>query len=191
MTHPAGIGSGELLGAPGLGPVLPLTGIGSGEMLGATTLQLAPPVLLNEEMADDAEEVIVAWLTPLRPSGNVRLPGDPLPFTLVTHITGSENEQEDLSEPVVSVHTLCDRLLGWSAAKDETRKTHQRMLRLARHCDDIPITGRVANIEWMDVVESPIWVEYGDDAILQKVGRYRLGLSFVAVPVITTFTEAT
>jgi len=148
-------------------------------------------VLLNEEMADDVEEIIVNWLIPLRPSASIRLLTDPLPFTLVTHITGSECEEESHSEPIVSVHTLCDKTTGLTAVKNECRLTHQRMLRLARHLDDIPITGRIASIEYVDVTESPIWVPYGNDAILQKVGRYRIGLQFVAVTPITTTTEPT
>jgi hypothetical protein len=172
MTAPRGIGSAESFGAPAFA-------------------QGSASVLLGEEMADDAEEIIVNWLIPLRPSASVRLITDPLPFTLVTHITGSECEEESHSEPVVSVHTLCDKLTGFTAVKNECRLTHQRMLRLARHIDDIPISGRIANVEYVDVTESPIWVEYGDDAILQKVGRYRIGLTYVAVPVVTTTTEAT
>lgn len=191
MTSPRGIGSGEILGAPAFASVLAPSGFGPGSRVGAPAFTLAPPVLLSDEMADDGEEVIVMWMLPLRPSSSIRLISDPLPFTLVTHITGSECEEESLSEPVVSVHTLCDKTLGISAAKDESKLTHQRMLRLARHVDDIKLSnGRIVNVDYVEVTESPIWVEYGDDAILQKVGRYRIGLTFVAVPATTT-TEPT
>jgi hypothetical protein len=167
-------------------------GIGSIELLGAAKFTLAPLVLLSDEAPDDAEEVVAMWMLPVRPSSAIRLSTDPLPFTLITHITGSECEEESFSEPVVSVHTLCDKLLGISAAKDECRKTHSRMLRLARYVEDITLSsGRIVNVDYVEVVESPIWVEYGDDAILQKVGRYRIGLTFVAVPVFTMNTEAT
>ena len=167
-------------------------GIGTGELIGAAKFTLAPPVFLADEAPDDAEEVVVNWMLPVRPSSSIRLISDPLPFTLITHITGSECEQESLSEPIVSVHTLCDKTLGISAAKDECKLTHSRMLRLARYVEDIKLSsGRIVNVDYVDVTESPIWVEYGDDAILQKVGRYRIGLTFVAVPVFTMTTEAT
>jgi hypothetical protein len=147
-------------------------------------------VLLNEEMADDIEEMIVAYLTPVRRSSSIRLPGDPLPFTLVTHVGGGECEEESSATPIVSIHTMCDKLLGMTNAKNECRLTHQRMLHLARHIDDIPIpSGRIADVEWVECIEIPHWQPYGDDAIVQKVGRYQIGLSFVPVPVITMTTE--
>lgn len=138
-------------------------------------------VELIDEAAEDAEEVIVAWLAPLRRSAAIRRTGDPLPFTLVTHITGTECVDEGTADPIVSVHTLCDKSLGEDSALAECKLTHRRILRLARHLEDITLTdGRIANIDYLDVVESPIWVYYSDQ-ILRKVGRYQIGLSFVAV----------
>lgn len=143
-------------------------------------------VLLSDELADDAEEVVIAWMTPLRRSATVRDPqNDPLPFTLITHITGSECEEESFAQPVVSVHTLCAKKLGFAAATNEARLTHRRMLRLARHIDNIPLTdGRVADVDYVEIVESPRWEPYGDDQILRKVGRYRIGLTYVTVPAV-------
>jgi hypothetical protein len=192
MTSPKGIGSTEQLGEPAIASVIISGGFHTGERVGAPAFSLAPLVYLNDEAPDDAEEVVAMWMLPVRPSSSIRLLRDPLPFTLVTHITGSENEQESLSEPVVSVHTLCDKTLGISAAKDECKKTHSRMLRLAKYVEDITLSsGRIVNVDYVEVTESPIWVPYGDDMILQKVGRYTLGLTYVAVPVFTTNTEAT
>lgn len=139
------------------------------------------PIDLLNEAAEDAEELIVAWLTPLRRSGAIRHSGDPLPFTLVTHIAGSESVDEGLADPVVSVHTLCDKNLGEDAALAECKLTHRRMLDLGRNLRDITLTdSRIANVDYLEVVESPIWVYYSD-LVLRKVGRYRIGLSFVAV----------
>lgn len=135
--------------------------------------------ILNEA-PDDAEEVVIAWLTPLRRSAQTRRSGDPLPFTLVTCVAGTECEEEFYADDVVSVHTLCDKALGEDNAKDEADATHQRMLLLARYLPDVLLTdGRIATLDYVKVFQRPRWEPYGDDQILRKVGRYTLGLSYV------------
>ncbi len=129
--------------------------------------------------AEDAEELIVAWMAPLRSAASARQVGDPLPFTLITHVTGTENEDLGLADPVVSVHTLCDKALGWAAAKDEAKTTHRRMLELSRHDPVITLNGRYASVDYVQVFQSPIWVPFENAQILRKVGRYKLGLSYV------------
>jgi hypothetical protein len=143
----------------------------------------APTVELLYVRPEDAEEMVIAWLAPLRRSGAEFRVGDPLPFTLVTMIAGREDPYLETAEPVVSVHTLCDRSLGHEAAKDETELTHRRMLLLGRHLETITLTdGRQVDIDYMQVFASPIWVDYQDVSILRKVGRYRLGLSYLPAP---------
>ena len=39
--------------------------------------------------------------------------------------------------------------------------------------------GRLVAVQYLDVVEQPRW-EYYSDTILRKVGRYRIGLPYVA-----------
>lgn len=137
---------------------------------------------LSEDCADDVEQVIVAWLTPLRRSAAERRTGDVLPFTLVTHVTGSEKPEEYLAEEVVSVHTLCDRADGKMAAADEAQLTHRRMLALR----SLPLItlpdGRNASVESVTVDESPHWEFYSNE-ILRKVARYRIGLTYDDQPV--------
>jgi hypothetical protein len=129
--------------------------------------------------AEDAEELIVAHLIPLRWSSAFRKAGDPLPFTLVTHIAGTESVGEGRADPIVSVHTLCDKALGVDAAMTESRNTHRRMLLLANGIDAVTLTGgRIAGIDYLEVVESPRW-EFYSDGILRKVGRYQIGLAYV------------
>ena len=135
-----------------------------------------PPELLDEG-PDDVEEIIVSWLAGLRDTAKTRRAGDPLPFTLVTHIAGSEDECLSTADPVVSVHTLCDKAGGESAAAIEANKTHRRMLLLARYLEDVELSdGRFATIDYVSVFESPRWIDYGDDQILRKVGRYTIGI---------------
>lgn len=140
-------------------------------------------VELLGEAPDDVETVVVAWLSPLRRTSSSRRAGDVLPFTLVTHIAGNENVDGSTADPVVSVHTLCDKSLGYVAARDEADRTHRRMLQLARYLEDVELANnRLATIDYVSVSEQPRWVDYGDDQILRKVGRYTIGLSYADVP---------
>lgn len=134
---------------------------------------------LGESVEDD-EEIFIVWLSPLRRTANTRRSGNPLPFTLVKHIAG--NEVDGYADMVVSVHTLCDQSLGEDAARDECDLTHRRIMLLSRYLEDVVLSsGRAASIEYVDVKESPRWVDYGDDQILQKVGSYGIGLAYVDV----------
>ena len=137
---------------------------------------------LLEWAANDAEALMVAWLNPL-PGFRVaaaRVAGDPLPFILVTHITGREDADIGLSDPVVSVHTLCDKSLGYDNAKITADTVHRRMLQLCRHQDAIELPNLLwANVDYCQVEETPIWVPFEDNRILRKVGRYKFGLSYV------------
>ena len=137
---------------------------------------------LVEQAADDAEEVVVAWLTPLGRTGVRRLAGDPLPFRLVRRVTGHDDVDMSIDHAVVSVHTFASSA-DWPAAKNAALLTHQRMLRLAHHADSITLfDGTLANVDYLDVNESPIWVDYANDQVIRKVGRYEIGLSYVTTP---------
>lgn len=126
---------------------------------------------------EDIETALVAHLSPLRRAGFKREAGDPLPFTLVSHITGTESANEGYADPVVSVHTLCDKTLGAPAARDEATKTHRRMLSLITS-PQITIGARMIAVQYVEVVEQPRW-EWFSDNILRKVGRYKVGLPYV------------
>ena len=139
------------------------------------------PATILGEHAEDIEELVVAWLTPLRNSGVAFQVGDLLPFTLVTHVAGTESPDPGYADPVVSVHTLCAKALGYGVAKTQADQTHRRMLQLARHSDIIPLAGaRNAGVDYITVTQSPLWVPYEDNLILRKVARYQIGLSYVA-----------
>lgn len=138
-------------------------------------------VELSDQSPDDGEEVLIAWLTPLRPTSVDRVPDrDPLPFTLVAHVAGTENEQEGTAAPVLSVHTLTAKAAGGKMGlKNATRDTHRRMLYLGKSCPTVVLTdGTRVGVDYVDVVESPLYVPYGDDQILRKVGRYEVGLTY-------------
>lgn len=132
-----------------------------------------------EESAADVEELLIAWLSPLGPTSFKRPADADLPFRVVRRVAGPEDDCESLDSPVVSVHTFCDAA-DPDAAMDECKRTHQRMMLLARELPEIALAdGRQACVESVECTEKPTWVDYTDE-ILRKVGRYQLGLTIVA-----------
>ena len=135
--------------------------------------------LLADQDAEDSVEIMIAWLLPLGRTAEERVTGDVLPFRMVAHVAGTENVDEGTAAPVVSIHTMTEKALGRANLRIETRTTHSRVLRLGTHCDPIQLTdGRWVGVDYVDVVESPLYLPYGDDLILRKVGRYELGLTY-------------
>lgn len=139
-----------------------------------------------EEGPDDAESVVISWLSPLLPPGQVaitRYPNDPLPFILVNHLDSNESVEESWSDALVSVHILTRKTRGNEAeAAKNAEKVHRRMLRLAEWLEDVDLPdGRKATISSVSVAKGPKWVPYGDDQILRKVGRYTIGLDYATL----------
>lgn len=126
---------------------------------------------------EDVTTALIAWLTPLRRTADSRAPSDPLPSTVVEHITGSEDVDAGVVDQVVSVHTFVAKSAGTVALRDETAKTHRRIL-LLNDMGVITISGRPVGVEYVEVVEPPIPVFYSD-TVLRKVCRYRVGLPYV------------
>lgn len=139
-----------------------------------------------DEGVDDIVVVGVSWLAPLLAPGSVRdtrPPGGPLPFILVEFVDGTEDVDCGWADDVIAVHYLAAKGNGDATAtrlaKQGALEVHQRMLLLARYLEDVPLTGgRIATIDYCDVFTRPRWEPYGDDQILRKVGRYRLGLGY-------------
>jgi hypothetical protein len=143
------------------------------------------PVELLNEVADDAETVVIAWLKPLLSDGNVantRKSGAPLPFILVNHLESSECVEESSVDSLVSVHVLTHKAAGEVDSRDQTLDMHRRMLLLARYLEDVDLAGgRKATIDYVDVAMSPKREPYGDDQILRRVARYNIGFSYAEV----------
>lgn len=141
---------------------------------------------LLDEGIEDVEAIAISWLTPLLPTGqvgNIRRSGTALPFILVNAIPGPEDVECANADDVVSIHTLCDKNNGDAAAilaaRNAADNTHRRMMLLARYLEDVALPGgRIATIDYVDCPMRPRWEEFGDDQILRKVGRYRIGLSY-------------
>lgn len=147
-------------------------------------------VELLDEDVDDINTILVSWLSPLLATGHVsynRRAGDPLPFIWINHIDGEESIEESSVDELVSIHTLYPKDDGGATAlrtfRDGARDTHRRMLLLGRELPDVALPGgRLATIDFCSVFSRPVTQEYGDEQILQKVGRYRVGLSYVKLP---------
>lgn len=138
-----------------------------------------PPSLFHMH-APNAEGLVSAWLAPVRRSGPVFRTGDPLPFTLITRIGGDENFFIRLDDPIVSVHTLCDVELGYSAAAAEAQTTHDRMLELAWTLGPVIMPdGSHICVDYVKVFQPSVWRDYEDVTILRKVGRYKMGLPYL------------
>lgn len=143
-----------------------------------------------DEAPDDVEEALTAYLTELRRTAIRRRgggpkdgDGEPLPMNLVKNLTGTENVDYGFSDQLVSVRTLCDKALGEDAAADHCADTHRWMLSLAVDQLDIVLqNGRVVNFDYVNVFESPHWIDFDDDQIIGKLARYSVGLSYVKQP---------
>ena len=57
---------------------------------------------LSAYAPEDITTALIAWLTPLRRTSDSRAASDPLPFTVVAHITGAEDVDIGTADQVVS-----------------------------------------------------------------------------------------
>ena len=77
------------------------------------------------------------------------------------------------------MHTFVAKSAGTVVLRDEAAKTHRRML-LLNDRPQITIGTRLVSVDYVEVVEPQIPVFYSD-TVIRKVGRYRVGLPYVAV----------
>lgn len=125
---------------------------------------------------------VLAWLAPLGACGSRRNPDDPLPFRMVTTITGEACEY--YADPVVSVHTFGDASVTQADtyANREADITHRRMMLLAADpTQTVTVNSVPYNCSHVLVKELPIKVDYRDTTVIRYVARYELGFSPVPV----------
>lgn len=128
----------------------------------------------------NAVEFVIAWLRPLGLVDVKRPAGEDLPFRMVNGVTATDDECQFLDESIVSVHTFDTT---YTEASDAATITHQRMMVLADNpSNGVTLGGVPACADWVETVQKPIRVDYGDNMINRFVARYRLGFTFVAVP---------
>lgn len=137
-------------------------------------------VELFDQDTPDAADFVISWLLPL---GNT-WPKHPIdttfPYRVVNPLLDGDQVDGMTGESLVSVHTM-HRTFG--EAKTEAKRTHRRMLLLA-HNPSLSVVmpdGLTANADYIDVVQKPLWVDYGDTDTQRFVARYRVGFSYVTV----------
>ena len=144
-----------------------------------------PSVELHDEGPEDDELVVIAWLRPLLPDGqiaNARPLDAPLPFIVVNHLESNDSVDMGWSDDLISVHCLYPKGNGNAnrkAAAKFAADVHRRMLLLAVYHEPVQIGARVADVDYCDVAMRPRWEPYGDEQILRKIARYRMGLGYV------------
>lgn len=135
---------------------------------------------LYNEAPPNAVEYVIAWLRPLGLCDVKRPAGETLPYRMVNGLPGEEDDNLFTDDPIVSVHTFA---ADYTAASDAAADTHRRMQLLIHNPGrDVTLTdSTVVNADYVKTVQTPMWVDYGDNTINRFVARYQLGLSFVAV----------
>jgi len=144
-----------------------------------------PSVELLDEGSEDSETAVISWLRPLLPDGavaNARLAGEALlPFIEVNKVAGEESDEQGWADDLVSVHCLYPRGLGNSGkalAAKFSSDVHRRMLLLCATLGPVTIDGREVGLEYCSVAMGPEWTPYGDERILRKTSRFRVGLPY-------------
>ncbi len=131
-------------------------------------------------------EMLLIWLSTLGEGGPGRPSGDALPYRMVRRIGGHDDGVTDFGD--YSVHTLAtgaSREAAFLAADDASTLTHNRMLALGPPLvPPQPVTlndGRIVRADEVLTLESPVDTPYGDQLIVDFVGRYRVALRRIAV----------
>lgn len=142
-------------------------------------------MMLGED-APNAEDFLCCWLAPLLRTATERRPDDPMPFCVVTRISGADDIDAGRDEPVVQLDIFDTARNGKLAAQNASETAdfvHRRINFLARRLDTNVLlsSGRHANAETITTVIKPYRLPYTDERIVRYVARYQLGLSYVAL----------
>lgn len=140
--------------------------------------------LLNET-APDEEDFVACYMQPVVRTAAERSTNDELPFCVAFRVSGPDDPDVGLDEPVMQLEWFDKARNGMSAlqnAKLSARDGHRRMLYLARHSVNVVMSdGSVANADYLTTLLKPFRMAYEDDQIVRYVARYQLGLSYVTV----------
>lgn len=143
-------------------------------------------VYVLDQDAPDVEDFLCCWLAPLVRTATERRSDDPLPFCVVTRISGADDVDSSTDEPVVQIDifdTARNNLQAVQNAKTTANLVARRMNYLARHLDTNVLlsNGAAANADVVTTVIKPFRMAYTDERIVRYVARYQLGLSYVAL----------
>ena len=133
--------------------------------------------------APDAEDFVVCAMATVMRSAVERESDDVLPFCVVTRIAGAEDPHQGTDDPVVQLEFFGR---GAAAAKMAAIDGNDRMKRLATDFVDVTMSdGATANANSVTITMAPVRMPYKDDTIVRYVGRYTIGLNYVAVNDLT------
>lgn len=129
--------------------------------------------------APDVEDFTVAWMAPLMRAAVERDSDDVTPFCLVARISGDDDPQAGVDDPVVQLDFFA---VGAAAAKRAANEGHRRMMLLARESGDVTMSdASTANCDFIETLIKPFRMAYEHDQIVRYTARYRVGLSYVAI----------
>lgn len=138
---------------------------------------------LLDRDAPDEEDMVICWLQPLVRSATERGTKDPLPFCTVTRISGADDPDTGVDDPVVQVDvyaTGASRGAATVAAKTVAKQVHRRMMLLARQLGTVTLSDHsVAAADYVETVLKPFRMDFDADLIVRYTARYRLGLHYV------------
>lgn len=123
-------------------------------------------------MSPDIEELIAGYLTSSCGLANVsvEMPASPpMPFYLITRISGPEDEVTDY--PVVSIHAF-DR--DRTKASVAARVMHKHMTELSPKLAIEMTDGSYCSVDHVCCIEAPVWRDYADHELQRYCGRYRV-----------------
>ena len=126
--------------------------------------------------APNAVDVVISWLRPRgQPCYATRKQGAPLPYRLVTRVAGSDAELY-ADDAVISVHTFADT---YTDASDYADAGHVQMLSLANDpSQSITLSdSSVMSVQYLDVVQKPIHLDYEEPDVYRFVARYKVGIA--------------
>ena len=132
---------------------------------------------LYDQYAPDAVTLFIAWLLPLGPIWAKRPASSAFPHGIVTRIAGSPDENLFCDEAVLSIHWIGQT---YEQARDASREGDRRIDLLSSNLEAVTLPdGSVISPDFVDTLQKPIHVEYGDTGLERFVARYRVALSYV------------
>lgn len=145
-------------------------------------MTLPTELAVRDRQAPPGVRFLRAWLLPLGGAAVERLPGDPLPFTVIQRYDGHENEHTDYGYYQLDhLAKASGGKTAFTACEDYARLCLRRVMYLA-DCPwtevDVPGWG-AATADLVRCDEAPHPVPFGDSMIRRQTSRFRIDLRLV------------
>lgn len=140
---------------------------------------------LLDEAPPDVEDFCCAWLAPLLRTATERRTSDPVPFCVVTRISGADDAHTGTDTATVQLDVYDGDRDGRPAAANvalTARDVHRRMMLLSRQLDTVTLSdGAQANADHVATLIKPFRMDHPNDQLRRYTARYELGVSYVAL----------